>query len=181
MSAESTVILISIVVILFLVLVAFILDRRDSKLNIKTIVLNHPYYNKHTDTLYASLDGTGLDFADRIVDTPEGVVLYFNECDDIKGLEIFDFEERYGNDYPIMVHVKRCDLDIIVKSKIEPRSSVMDNFNEVNIEDVKRSIDKNLLPDKVFRPIEPGYCAAKGPEITITDESRKKCAEAILR
>lgn len=97
----------------------------------------------------------------------------WSEKGELQGVEIYDFKARYPK-LPATIEVNSAKgaVELVIER-------INDNFNEKNLEDLRsRTIDD--MPTTAWRPKEPGWCA-KSPELHITDESRRICAEALLR
>lgn len=57
-----------------------------------------------------------------------------------------------------------------------------DNFDEKNIEDISRQIEKEYKNDPEQKKVLRMINNSSGPcNVTITEQSRKKCAQSLLR
>lgn len=134
--------------------------------------LHLPIYHAGSDMLYDTLNDGVLDCAYEIEDI-DGVTLMWSKEGKLQGIEIYDFKAHYP-ELPATVEVKSAKGDVtLVITRIN------DNFDEKNIEALRSKTIEDM-PTTAWRPKEPGWCA-KSPKLHITDESRRICAEALVR
>lgn len=72
----------------------------------QNVIIHNAVYSPQADALYASLDGDSLDYSYCVEGAFDGITLMWNEQGNLRGIEIYDFKQKYHS-LPALVKV-RC-------------------------------------------------------------------------